>query len=130
MEKGKLSLIFLIDLSTDSTILLCFNINEIKFMKIDLTRVLINEHDEPIQDTSNDNKPLTVKNLIIGLLFADDKGNASQKMDRYLKAMEVKKAESEVEITTEEALYLKDTAALRYMGLIAGQFSAIIEGKI
>lgn len=101
-------------------------------MKIDISQVLHNFHDEKPFTINVEGKVenLTLKKVLINSLGMEEKGlDKAAVLKRYDFALRVLKAEGEMECSVEEVALVQKLVIKTYPTLIAGQAHRMLEPK-
>lgn len=97
-------------------------------MIYDLSHQIVDEHGEPAKDEAG--KPAELKTVLQKVLLAETPNQTpTSKLARFELYLKLKFAELKVELTTEEALLIKEVSSL-YPVLVFGQIVHWIEGKL
>jgi hypothetical protein len=98
-------------------------------MKIDFFKQLLDMDNKPIMETKD--KPLLLDKVCVNALLQEvpnEQTTGEAKLLRFKLAKKIYGV-SEVEVTAEEIVLIKDRVGKQYLPLIVGQVYEILEGK-
>lgn len=96
-------------------------------MIYDLAHQIVDGDGEPAKDADGNLVPL--KKVLSQAVLADTAHNAESKLERFELWLKIRSANLKLELTTEEALLLKEASSV-YPTLVHGQLVRWIEGKL